>query len=115
MRIPSFIGKSSRIINRICLTDVTITQDGVAGGTCHLACALGAALGGGAQPRGTSVIVGRSRHIRPSMTDDHAMGLLHTTSPVLSKLAGKYRLLVSALRELVLRPGTPRLTKRSRT
>ena len=36
MRISPCIGKSSRIINRICLTDVTVTQDGVPGGTYHL-------------------------------------------------------------------------------
>jgi hypothetical protein len=35
------------------------------------------------------------------------VGLIHTTGPKLTKPAGKYRPLVPALRELILRPDTP--------
>src|SRR5262249_14113468 len=38
---------------------------------------------------------------------DNAVGLIHTTGPKLSKLAGKYRPLVPVLKELILRPDTP--------
>lgn len=35
------------------------------------------------------------------------MGIIHTTGPKLSKLAGKYGPLVPAMRALILRPDTP--------
>jgi hypothetical protein len=38
---------------------------------------------------------------------DNAVGLMHTTGPKLSRLAGKYRPLVPVLRELILRQDTP--------
>jgi hypothetical protein len=45
--------------------------------------------------------------IRASDFTDNAVGIIHTTGPKLSKLAGKYGPLVPALRELILRPDTP--------
>jgi hypothetical protein len=38
---------------------------------------------------------------------DNAVGLIYTTGPKLTKLAGKYRPLVPVLRELILRADTP--------
>jgi hypothetical protein len=38
---------------------------------------------------------------------DNAVGLFHTTGPMMSRLAGKYRPLVPVLHELILRPDTP--------
>ncbi len=48
-----------------------------------------------------------ARVIKVSDYTDNAVGLVHTTGPKLSKLARKYRPLVPALRELILRPDTP--------
>lgn len=48
-----------------------------------------------------------ARIIKASDLTDNAVGLIHTTGPKLSKLARKYRPLVPALRELILRPDTP--------
>jgi hypothetical protein len=48
-----------------------------------------------------------ARVIKASDFTDNAVGLVHTTGPKLSKLAGKYRPLVPVLRELILRPDTP--------
>lgn len=48
-----------------------------------------------------------ARVIKASDFTDNAVGLIHTTGPKLSKLAGKYRPLVPVLRELILRPDTP--------
>ena len=48
-----------------------------------------------------------ARVIKASDYTDNAVGLIHTTGPKLSKLARKYRPLVPALRELILRPDTP--------
>jgi hypothetical protein len=48
-----------------------------------------------------------ARVIKASDLTDNAVGLMHTTGPKLSKLARKYRPLVPALRELILRPDTP--------
>lgn len=45
--------------------------------------------------------------IKASDFTDNAVGLFHTTGPKVVKLAGKYRPLVSVLREFVLRPDTP--------
>jgi hypothetical protein len=42
----------------------------------------------------------------PDLTDN-AVGLFHTTGPMVTKLAGKYRPLLPAVRELILRPDTP--------
>ncbi len=48
-----------------------------------------------------------ARVIKASDFTDNAVGIIHTTGPKLSKLAGKYGPLVPALRELILRPDTP--------
>jgi hypothetical protein len=48
-----------------------------------------------------------ARVIKASDFTDNAVGLMHTTGPKLSRLAGKYRPLVPVLRELILRPDTP--------
>jgi hypothetical protein len=48
-----------------------------------------------------------ARVIKVSDFTDNAVGLFYTTGPKLPKLAGKYRPLVSPLRELVLRTDTP--------
>jgi HD domain len=48
-----------------------------------------------------------ARIIKASDFTDNAVGIIHTTGPKLSKLAGKYGPLAPALRELILRPGTP--------
>jgi hypothetical protein len=48
-----------------------------------------------------------ARVIKASDFTDNAVGIIHTTGPKLSKLAGKYSPLVPALRELILRPDTP--------
>ena len=48
-----------------------------------------------------------ARVIKVSDFTDNAVGLFYTTGPKLPKLAAKYRPLVPALRELVLRPDTP--------
>ena len=45
--------------------------------------------------------------IKASDFTDNAEGLFHTTGPMMSRLAGKYRPLVPVLRELILRPDTP--------
>ena len=48
-----------------------------------------------------------ARVIKASDFTDNAVGIIHTTGPKLSKLAGKYGPLVPALCELILRPDTP--------
>jgi len=48
-----------------------------------------------------------ARVIKASDFTDNAVGLIHTTGPQLTRLAGKYRPLAPVLRELVLRPDTP--------
>jgi len=48
-----------------------------------------------------------ARVIKVSDFTDNAVGLIHTTGPMLEKLAGKYAPLVPVLRELILRPDTP--------
>ena len=48
-----------------------------------------------------------ARIIKVSDFTDNAVGLVHTTGPKLAKLARKYRPLVPALCELILRPDTP--------
>jgi len=48
-----------------------------------------------------------ARAIKASDFTDNAVGIIHTTGPKLSKLAGKYGPLVPALRELILRQDTP--------
>lgn len=48
-----------------------------------------------------------ARVIKASDFTDNAVGLIHTTGPMLARLAGKYRPLVPVLRELVLRADTP--------
>jgi hypothetical protein len=48
-----------------------------------------------------------ARVIKASDFTDNAVGIIHTTGPRLSKLAGKYGPLVPALRELILRADTP--------
>lgn len=48
-----------------------------------------------------------ARVIKASDFTDNAVGLFHTTGPMLARLAGKYRPLVPVLRELVLRADTP--------
>ncbi len=48
-----------------------------------------------------------ARVIKASDFTDNAVGIIHTTGPRLSKLAGKYGPLVPTLRELILRPDTP--------
>ena len=48
-----------------------------------------------------------ARVIKVSDFTDNAVGLFHTTGPMLGRLAGKYRPLVPVLRELILRPDTP--------
>jgi hypothetical protein len=45
--------------------------------------------------------------IKASDFTDNAVGIIHTTGPKLSKLAGKYGPLVPALRALILRQDTP--------
>jgi hypothetical protein len=45
--------------------------------------------------------------IKASDFTDNAVGIIHLTGPKLAKLAHKYAPLVPALRELILRPGTP--------
>ena len=45
--------------------------------------------------------------IKASDLTDNAVGIIHTTGPKISKLAGKYGPLVPAVRELILRPDTP--------
>ena len=48
-----------------------------------------------------------ARVVKASDFTDNAVGLFHTTGPMLGRLAGKYRPLVPVLRELILRPDTP--------
>jgi (p)ppGpp synthase/HD superfamily hydrolase len=48
-----------------------------------------------------------ARVIKASDFTDNAVGLIHTTGPKLTRLAGKYRPLVPVLRELILRADTP--------
>ena len=48
-----------------------------------------------------------ARVIKASDFTDNAVGLIHTTGPKLSTLAGKYRPLVPVLRGLILRQDTP--------
>jgi hypothetical protein len=48
-----------------------------------------------------------ARVIKASDLTDNAVGLFHTTGPKLRKLAGKYRPLLPAVRELIRRPDTP--------
>ena len=48
-----------------------------------------------------------ARVIKASDFTDNAVGIIHTTGPKLSKLAGKYGPVVPVLRELILRPDTP--------
>jgi hypothetical protein len=48
-----------------------------------------------------------ARIIKASDFTDNAVGLIHTTGPKLSALAGKYAPLVPVLRELIARPDTP--------
>ena len=48
-----------------------------------------------------------ARVIKISDFTDNGIGLIHTTGPKLSKLAGKYAPLVPVLRELTGRPDTP--------
>jgi hypothetical protein len=48
-----------------------------------------------------------ARVIKASDFTDNAVGLIHTTGPMLPRLAGKYGPLVPVLRELILRPDTP--------
>jgi hypothetical protein len=48
-----------------------------------------------------------ARVIKASDFTDNAVGIIHTTGPKISKLAGKYGPLVPPLRELILRPDTP--------
>jgi hypothetical protein len=55
-----------------------------------------------------------ARVIKASDVTDNAVGIIHTTGPKLSKLAGRYGALVSALRELILRR-IPRWPPTSRT
>ena len=45
--------------------------------------------------------------IKASDFTDNAVGIIHTTGPKLSKLAGEYGPLVPALREFILRTDTP--------
>jgi hypothetical protein len=48
-----------------------------------------------------------ARVIKVSDFVDNGVGLIHTTGPKLSRLAGKYAPLVPVLRELINRPDTP--------
>jgi len=48
-----------------------------------------------------------ARVIKASDFTDHAVGIIHTTGPKLSKLASKYGPLVPTLRKLIVRPDTP--------
>jgi len=48
-----------------------------------------------------------ARVIKVSDFTDNGVGLIHTTGPKLTKLAGKYAPLVPVLRELIARPDTP--------
>ena len=48
-----------------------------------------------------------ARVIKASDLTDNAAGIIHTTGPKLSKLAGKYGPLVAAVRALILRLDTP--------
>ncbi len=48
-----------------------------------------------------------ARVIKVSDFTDNAVGLFHSTGPMLTRLAGKYRPLAPVLRELILRPDTP--------
>jgi hypothetical protein len=48
-----------------------------------------------------------ARVIKVSDFTDNAVGLFHSTGPMLTRLAGKYRPLEPVLRELILRPDTP--------
>jgi hypothetical protein len=48
-----------------------------------------------------------ARVIKASDFTDNAVGVFHTTGPKLPKLIRKYRPMVPALRELILRPDTP--------
>ena len=48
-----------------------------------------------------------ARVIKASDFTDNAVGLIHTTGPMLQRLADKYGPLVPVLRDLVLRPDTP--------
>jgi len=55
-----------------------------------------------------------ARVIKASDITDNAVGIIHLTGPKLARLAGKYGPLVPALRELILRPDTPRWPPTSR-
>jgi hypothetical protein len=48
-----------------------------------------------------------ARVIKVSDFTDNGVGLIHTTGPVLDRLAGKYAPLVPVLREMIARPDTP--------
>lgn len=48
-----------------------------------------------------------ARVIKASDFTDNGVGLIHTTGPMLERLAGKYEPVVPVLRELVARPDTP--------
>jgi HD domain len=48
-----------------------------------------------------------ARVIKFSDFTDNGVGLIHTTGPLMSRLAGKYAPLVPVLQELVTRPDTP--------
>jgi hypothetical protein len=47
-----------------------------------------------------------ARVIKASDFTDNAVGIIHLTGPKLARLARKYGPMVSALRELILRPDT---------
>jgi len=55
-----------------------------------------------------------ARVIKASDFNDNAVDIIHLTGPKLARLAGKYGPLVPALRELILRPDTPRWPPTSR-
>jgi len=48
-----------------------------------------------------------ARVIKMSDFTDNGVGLIHTTGPLMARLAGKYAPLVPVLRELIARPDTP--------
>jgi hypothetical protein len=48
-----------------------------------------------------------ARVIKISDFTDNGVGLIHTTGPLMRRLAGKYAPLVPVLRELIARPDTP--------
>jgi hypothetical protein len=48
-----------------------------------------------------------ARVIKLSDFTDNGVGLIHTTGPLLSRLAAKYAPLVPVLRDMVTRPDTP--------